>query len=306
MIKNIVVAIVATLLSVGAANAQNCNVTLNQLTNGTTADASQVMANFNGLLTCINNLGNLQGYLGGLTMSNDPTSPNTVIDTTAGVAASDDSSSVLMKLASFTKNANVAWTVGTGNGCLDTGSSLAAATWYHLFVIQRTDTGVVDLLCSTSASSPAFPANYTKKRRIGSFQTDGSAHILAFSQNGDEFLRSIPVTDVGVSNLGTTPTLFTLSGVPAGVKVVARLRVFAFSATNPVGLLVSSPDEASTAQNSPLGNQTMQLNIANVGFSTTIDVRVSSSAQIRAVASSANTNLDIATYGWVDTRGRFN
>ncbi|MEO8924636.1 MAG: hypothetical protein ABI330_17715 [Caldimonas sp.] len=55
------------------------------MTNGTTADATQVMANFNYLINCINGP---HGYLGGLTMSNDGTNPNTVIDTSAGVAAS--------------------------------------------------------------------------------------------------------------------------------------------------------------------------------------------------------------------------
>ena len=51
---------------------------------------------------------------------------------------------VVMVTAAMTKNANASWSVGSSNGCLDSGSSLANSTWYHLFVIERTDTGVVE------------------------------------------------------------------------------------------------------------------------------------------------------------------
>src|SRR5579872_1429376 len=118
----------------------------------------------------------LQGHIGGLGLSNDGTSPQTVIDTSSGVATSDDASA-MMKLASF-KKSTAAWAVGSGNGCLDSGT-VAASTWYHVFVIERTDTGAVDELCSTSATAPTFPTSYTKKRRIGSFKTDASSHIIA-------------------------------------------------------------------------------------------------------------------------------
>jgi hypothetical protein len=56
MVRSVMLASLALLLSCGVAAAQNCNPLPNQLTNGTTADANQVMANFNSLLTCINNL----------------------------------------------------------------------------------------------------------------------------------------------------------------------------------------------------------------------------------------------------------
>jgi len=101
---------------------------------------------------------------------------------------------------------------------------LATHTWYHLFVIARTDTRVVDALCSTSATAPTLQTNYTKKRRSGSFKTDGAAHILAFSQFGDEFIWATPVTDVNVTTLGTTPVALTLASVPSGVQVNALVR----------------------------------------------------------------------------------
>ncbi len=285
-------------LFASSAFAQTCGTLPNNLTNGTTADATQVMANFNAVVSCISGL---RGYLGGLTISNDPTTPNTVIDTSAGVADSDDVTT-MMNLAAFTKNANAAWAVGTGGGCLDTGSSLGVSTWYHLFVIARTDTGVVDELCSTSATSPTMPTSYTKKRRIGSFKTDSSGHILAFSQNGDEFLWSVPVTDVNVTNLGTTATLYPLS-VPPGIKIVARTEITG-SNTAQWYVLVNSPDQATAVANVPTGNRTVS---ASSGASLVpLDVRANAAQSVRAVSTLASTTLYIVTYGWIDTRGRFN
>jgi hypothetical protein len=290
--------------------AQTCTAYPFNLTNGATADATQVMANFNYVLTCANNQATasiLRGWLAGLTLSNDGTNPNTVIDTAAGVANADDATT-LMTLAAFTKNANAVWAVGTGNGCLATGSgsSLAANTWYHLFVIARTDTGVVDELCSTSATAPTLPTNYTKKRRIGSFKTDGAAHILAFSQLGDEFIWATPVADVSISNLGTTPVTLTLASVPSGVQINALVRGYLWNTSvAATGLLFPTVD-GSTASNTPQGN----LNLVNPSTTAVgpgnFNLRTSTSQQIKAVASTASTFLSLVTYGWIDTRGRFN
>jgi hypothetical protein len=56
MLRRMLAALVALGLSVGAAAAQVCGALPNNLQNNTTADATQVMANFNALLGCINNL----------------------------------------------------------------------------------------------------------------------------------------------------------------------------------------------------------------------------------------------------------
>jgi hypothetical protein len=246
------------------------------------------------------NLGSfpLRGYLSGLNLSNDGTSPNTVIDVSAGIACSDDATT-MMSLAAFTKSISATWAVGSGNGGLDTGT-VAASTWYHVHVIERTDTGVVDVLISLSATSPALPTNYTKKRRIGSIRTDASSHILAFSQNGDEFLWVAAFGDVNTSSLGTTATLFTLT-VPTGVKVNALIRTVVGGGAG--GILINSPDENSTAYDSPLGNLN---SLSSGGQSNALNIRTNTGGQIRAVASTSSTTFQETTYGWIDARGRFN
>lgn len=162
---------------------------------------------------------------------------------------------------------------------------------------------MVDILFSLSATSPTMPTGYNYKRRIGSFKTDASSHILAFSQNGDEFLWAAAVNDVDTATLGTTATLYALS-VPPGVQVRARLRG-AVSASSAWNALLNSPDEAVTASNSPAGNTTA-FGVGSAVASYTCDVRTSTAQQIRAVSSVASTYLWIVTYGWLDARGRNN
>ena len=47
-----------------------------------------------------------------------------------------------MTLAAAISKTTSAWAVGTGNGALDTGT-IANSTWYHVYVIERTDTGAL-------------------------------------------------------------------------------------------------------------------------------------------------------------------
>jgi hypothetical protein len=254
----------------------------------------------------------LRGYLGGFGLANDATSPGTVIDVGAGLCASDDVTGY-MALVPFSKTTGP-WAAGSGNGGLDTGS-IAASTWYHVFVIQRTDTGTVDVLLSQSATSPALPALYGRKRRIGSIRTNTSSQILAFVQNGDEFLWAAPGQDAAPAilngTLGTAPVLVTLT-VPTGLKVNALLRCYWQNAAAGTLYLLSSPDETPVAGGSlntsgSQGNISAAASFANNGEGAilTLNVRTNTGAQVRAVSSAAGSSLSIATCGWVDTRGRF-
>ncbi len=80
---------------------------------------------------------------------------------------------MIESLGAFSKS-TAAWTAGNGNSGLD-GGSVAASSWYHVFVIERTDTGVTDILLLRSVPAPALPANYTKKRGVGSIRTNASS-----------------------------------------------------------------------------------------------------------------------------------
>ena len=225
---------------VGNASAQSCTVP-NTLTNGTNADATQVMANFAAILTCLNNqppAGVPRSYLAGLNLSTPGSSTGFAV--AAGVATSDDATTSMQLAASLSKT-TAAWAAGTGNGSFDgtRAAPSASSNWYHVHLIKRTDTGVVDVLTSLSATAPTLPANYSKFRRIGSMKTNGSFQWIAFSQLGDTFLWGTPVNDFATTT-STTAALKTLT-VPTGVKVVPIISIFQSSDTN---LAISSPDTA--------------------------------------------------------------
>ena len=95
----------------------------------------------------------LKGHIFGLTLKNDVTfDGNNYIVVEGGEAASTEANPVLMVLSSnIIKRLNASWTVGDNVGGLDTGSE-AVSTWYHVWLIRRSDTGVVDVLLSASAT----------------------------------------------------------------------------------------------------------------------------------------------------------
>ena len=249
----------------------------------------------------------LPGYIGGLTLANDATTPNTVLDIALGAATSDDYST-LMQLATvnFTKNCNAAWAVGSGLGALDVGTSLAASTWYHVYLIERVDTFVTDVLISTSATNPILPANYTKRRRIGSICTDSSSHIIPFIQVGDEFLwNRSPAAPWEVSDqpIGTTAGFYTVN-VPTGIKVIAILN---YVGSRPGGMVnIHSGDTLPGATGSWNANFTAVVYANNsTWLGGALRLRTNVSAQIGAVASVSQTlGFFLSAQGWVNNRGK--
>lgn len=208
----------------------------------------------------------------------------------------------MMSLASSISKTTSAWAVGSGNGALDTGT-IANNTWYHVYLIKRTDTGVVDVLISTSATSPTLPASYTLSRRIGAIRTNGSAQWIKFSQLGDEFLWDTGLVDInGATTSGTAP-LVTLT-VPTGVKVQALLRAVYTSATVTASAFFSSPDESDQAAGISGAGVGIGIIQAANGYAGSLQrVRTNTSGQIRHRAGGVGT-LYATTYGWVDSRGK--
>jgi hypothetical protein len=241
-----------------------------------------------------------KGHIFGLTLANDTTDATNDISIAAGECV-DDTGEVMMKLtSSLIKRLDADWAVGTNQGGRDN-SAVIANDVYHVFLIQRRDTGVTDVFISHNVS-PSLPSSYTHKRRIGSI-IRASAAIRGFIQNGDEFLLKSPVNlDVNVSNLGTTRTSYTLAGVPDGVAVDALI-VYGANISGVYGTVyLMNPDLTAVAAGSGAG--VVAVNSAAEGTSYTEGcIRTNTSGQIAAVSSAANTNLFVHTRGWIDTRG---
>ena len=236
-------------------------------------------------------------YISGLTLNSIGTSGTFGI--AAGVA-NDTTNVKLMQLASAYTKTTSSWAVGSGNGALDTGA-IATNTWYHVFLICRVDTGVVDVLVSTSVSSPTMPTNYTLKRRVGSMKTNGSSQWTPFTQFGDEFLWDTPVNDV---NTTATPSGSQALSVPPGVSVMARTISYLSATTASSTMLVYSGLGSAQTSGTPTGNTTITTQNNNVVVTMQVNAITDTSRQVRLSGNGTGTPAyGITTYGWKDWRG---
>lgn len=243
----------------------------------------------------------LRGYIAGLTLSNNASDPNNDIDIALGVAVDSTGAKFIKLTSTLTKRLDAQWSQGSNAGGLDSGTKQANTT-YHVHLICAPD-GTVDAMFSTSLT-PTLPAPYTHYRRIGSVITDGSGNIRQFKQLGDEFRLVTAVNDVSVSNLGATATLYTLT-VPTGVQVEALFRAWMAHASPGTGVIFTAPDEADQAPTGGGHADIQSITTAPAALYGNFRRRTNTSSQIRARSSASSTGIGIYTYGWIDTRGRF-
>ncbi|OGS01301.1 MAG: hypothetical protein A2V88_05660, partial [Elusimicrobia bacterium RBG_16_66_12] len=113
-------------------------------------------------------------------------------------------------------------TTTTGADALDTGT-MANNTLYYVWAIFKPSTATPAALLSTSETSPTLPSNYTKKRVLGAFRTDGSALLVEGAQRGNTYMYGVPI-QVLHAGAASTATAVSLTGyVPATAAVEASL-----------------------------------------------------------------------------------
>lgn len=252
-----------------------------------------------------NNVVTLKGTIFGLTLSNGTDSDHD-IDVTAG-QASDNSDGTLMVLsAAITKQIDAAWAVGDDQGGLDTGT-VTTSTWYAVWLIMRSDTGVVDALFSTSATSPTMPTNYDKKRRIGWVLTNGSSNITAFYHaGGDHFEWDVPVSDMA-GGTATTQTAITLSAPPnSRAQFVISASEANGGGQNLIFTRIGQTDTAPSATHFHIQSLDNGNASGTAGRSTVaVDFEVDASSQLNYRSSGNTGDTDLITHGWKDDRGRY-
>jgi hypothetical protein len=251
----------------------------------------------------------MPGTLYGLTTSNSAGDATNDITIAAGRCV-DSTGVVMMVLPSaLTKQLDGgtiagSWAVGDNQGMRDTGN-IGNATW-HLFLIMRPDTGVVDVLASVSATAPTLPANYVYFRRIASIVRTGAA-IKGYVQVGDFFAWKVPNVDYSTSNPGNSAVALTLT-VPTGIRVLAELTMSARdgSAGADSQYLITANDQTDTA-----ASTVSQMSISSNGSATvgnSVGLRVmsdtSAGARFRMNGSNSDINVSVTTHGFADTRGR--
>lgn len=242
----------------------------------------------------------LRGHIHGLTLSNSSTDAANDIDIAAGEAASTEANPVLMVLPSgISKRLDAAWAVGTNQGGLDTGS--VTSTTYHVWLIQRSDTGVVDVLFSASATSPTMPTNYDRKRRIGSILRKIGA-IVQFRQVGDDFLLETASLDRDSTSAAATG-LLTVS-VPTSLVVQpyfrsAQVQGTAGNSSTQIATAGKTLDSGdAVALTGPAGS------IASVHVPLRAYTNTAAQVQFAVVISGTLTANQLYTLGWRDRRGK--
>jgi len=220
----------------------------------------------------------------------------------AAGTVTDSTNVASMNLSAIAKTTS-AWSVGTAAGGLDTGS-IATSTWYYFYVIVRTDTGVVDVVFSTSSSSPTLPANYNYYRYIGAGKTDGSSHWTAFTQMGREFWWSTPILEGGATYTGSGTAALITCTLPLGRKMKAIFNLIAGSNNNSGGIYISDPanaDLAVSTSSAPLMTAGATNAVVTPGTAGSQSICwTNTSAQVRHRELTTNPGYGIVTLGWTD------
>lgn len=253
-----------------------------------------------------------RGYIDGLTMSNFAGSTLRVLVGVATVSVGSNSYLVSNPASPFRKNTNV-WAAGSGNGGLDQGT-ITINSWYAWYIIYNPSSGAVDFTFTveTAGNDPDFtvvlPSGFTAQRYIGSWKTDGSGNWATITQTGDDFTWGTTIQDLNNQTLGTvagSSNRYTLS-VPLGKKVKARTRGLLLNTVNGTLALIYSPEEGDPLANSPIGNNNIGSNIANVAAADEFYTTTDTSGRVGAIGATASNSLWLNTVGWTDPRGRSN
>src|SRR3990167_1002756 len=166
--------------------------------------------------------------LTGLGLSNGTDATND-IDIAVGACLSEDAAiadRVSMSLTSIlVKQLDAVWAVGTNAGMRATGLAIANTT-YHIFLIKRPDTGVVDVAADTSATGANIAANtdaaYTKVRRIGA---EALMNVYIERSTNAFLLYLSPLTATDSAPSATVAPLMTL-GAAVASGLSGQVRVF--------------------------------------------------------------------------------
>lgn len=240
-------------------------------------------------------------FIQGLTYGNNSGDATNDLDINIGMATSSDaaqSNRRTMTLASaLIKQSDAAWAVGTNAGMLDTGA--VGNSDYYLHLIMRSDTGVVDVLSSLSATSPTMPTSYDYRRLFGWFKRVGGTIVALDTYEveggGLKLLWDVPTLDVSLAATLTTSRRTDAVKVPLNFTTTAHLHVLLNDDSTDAAAWVYCPDAADTAPSktvAPLAN--IRQSVANVGISAEVHVQTSAAGLVASRATEA-----IATYGIV-------
>lgn len=240
----------------------------------------------------------LRNFIDGFVLSNDGTTPATVIDVAAG-QCTDSTNAYVLTGTALTKNQN-SWVAGTASGGKLNAAAVANNTWYYWYVIYNPSTGSVDYGFDPN-STPTLPTGYTIWRRIGMVKTQAaSTNWSLFQQDGDNFYWSSPQTEATNVAKSATASTVTLAYVPP--VTVRWYGNVIFTVTSSNGYFLLTPTDATDVAPAVNATMTYTRSPGTAGWFQGYVKAISQQMRIRFDESSSNYWL--TTFGWVDQRGK--
>ena len=245
----------------------------------------------------------------GLTYANGTDAVNDVNINIGGAA--DATGLYFMNLvAALGKQSDVAWAVGGTTGVpaggLDTG--VVGNNDYYIWLIARSDTGIVDALFSLSSTAPTMPASYDFKRLIGWFKRVGGTivafHTYETEGGGLEMIWDSPTLDVNLTSTLTTTRRTDAPKVPLNISVTAHVNAMIQHSVAGKFAWIYCPDQTDLA---PSGSAAPLANLctpaSNIHAVEQMKIRTSSAGLIAARADVATMDVyRISTMGFTWSR----
>jgi hypothetical protein len=234
-------------------------------------------------------------YINGFTITNDPTTPNTMIDIGAGAAR--DSTNVNDIVVNTTTS--IINTAVNGLNGLDTGT-LAASTWYAIWAISSSNNKASPgFLLSLSYSAPTLPFAYDSIRRIGSVLTDGSSHILKMYSYGARgapivFWDAVFTSLNGLAHASSYGPISLATAMPPSSQIAILNWLFTPAAAGNT-VLLRPTGSTSTANQALTGSVTAQHNGGQIWLNT------NASQSIDYITTSSSDALYLYTAGYVES-----
>lgn len=250
----------------------------------------------------------VRGHISGLLPSNNGTDAEHDIDISAGACRNSDDDATIALTTGITKRLDATFAEGTGNGGMADGESLPTSSTVHLFIVTKDTDGTVDVMADTSVTGANADAGWTVERRIASLRTDSSANILAgtaVETGGGAYMwqYATPIAEWATSLNAGARSLKTLTGVPAGIKVMWHGNVRLFVAAGTVGAIVTSPDQSDVAVTGSAAGAGLTLATENNNAVDGQDVsRVTNTSAQVGIRSSGTGSDWGTTYGFTDWR----
>jgi len=243
-------------------------------------------------------------HIHGLTYSNSAGDPTNDIDIAIGSAKDSTNVFDLILTTAITKRLDAAWAVGTNQGGLDTGS--IANSDYYIHLIGRSDTGVIDVLFSLSATAPTMPANYDYRRLIGWIKRVGAAIVLFTTYEteggGIELLWTTPTLDINLINTLTTTKRTDPVKVPLNFSVIAILNI-GISDAGACVAYIYCPDQADIAPSTTAAPMYTITAPAAVDGGSNLHIRTSTTGLIAARSTTATIDkYNVSTIGFTWAR----